>query len=126
MGLFNWLLIEDGVELPKFNGEKERWQTKDMDDLLMDNYKITSDGRLFHESYETYTVPKEERPHPDANEGSIEAMAGSMGTKNHEWVDIEYHGTLEFHGVVDDDLHSFVAKFTDGELEEISYNGERK
>lgn len=127
MGMFDYIHIDDEVELPNFDGDKRKWQTKEFSDPFMDEYKITEDGRLLQEVYDAYTVPKEDRQYPDADEEEepFKALAGSMGKKNEEWVDTEYHGTVEFHGVVDDYYHSFVAKFTDGELVEINHNGER-
>jgi hypothetical protein len=93
---------------------------------MMDNYKITGDGRLFKEEAEYEPVPEEERPHYDAEIGGFESpmmkMAGSRRKIHQGWSDTEYHGTFEFHRTIDDDYVSLEAKFTDGQLIEVTRN----
>jgi hypothetical protein len=132
MGLFDRLTFEDGlgVEFPDIGTDpfEVTWQTKSIarHEPMMENYKVTADGRLFKEEAEYEHVHAEERPYYDEEiggfESSIEEMAGSRRKIHHGWSDTDYHGTFEFHRTIDDDYVSFDAKFTDGQLVEISRN----
>lgn len=83
---------------------------------MLDNYKITAEGRLFREDVEYEHVPEEERPGYDEGigefESEIERVRGSVRKIHHGWSDTEYHGTFEFHRTIDDDYVSLEAKFT--------------
>ncbi len=132
MGLFDHLTFEDGldIEFPDIgtNPLEVTWQTKSItrDYPMMENYKITAAGRLFKEEAEYEHVPEEERPHYDEAIGGFESpmreMAGSMRKIHLGWADMEYHGIFEFHRTIDGDYVSLEAKFTDGQLAEITRN----
>lgn len=49
-------------------------------------------------------------------------MAGSMRKVHQGWSDTEYHGVFEFHRTIEGDYVSLNAKFTDGQLVEITRN----
>lgn len=49
-------------------------------------------------------------------------MAGSRRKVHQGWSDTEYHGTFEFHGTIDGGYVSLEAKFTDGQLVDITRN----
>lgn len=132
MGLFDRLTFEDGldVEFPDLGADpfEVAWQTKSIarHKPMMENYKVTANGRLFKEEAEYEHVPEEERPYYDEEIGGVESpvmeMAGSMRKIHQGWSDTEYHGIFEFHRTIDDDYVSLDAKFTDGQLVEITRN----
>lgn len=132
MGVFDRLTFEDGldVEFPDIGADpfEITWQTKSITrhQPMMENYKVTAEGRLFKEDAEYEHVPEEDRPLYDEEIGGFEspmdAMAGSRRKVHHGWSDIGYHGTFEFHRTIDDDYVSLAAKFTDGQLVEITHN----
>jgi len=132
MGLFDRLTFEDGldVEFPDIGVDpfEVTWQTKSIarHEPMMENYKITANGRLFKEEAEYEHVPEEERPgyneETSGFENEFERRGGSR-TKIHQgWSDTGYHGIFEFHRTIDGDYVSFDAKFTDGRLVEITRN----
>ena len=132
MGLFDRLTFEDGldVDFPDIGADpfEITWQTKSIarHEPMMDNYKITANGRLFKEEVEYKRVPEEERPGYNEEiggfENEVERPRGAR-TKIHQgWSDTEYHGMFEFHRNIDDDYVSLDAKFTDGRLVEITRN----
>lgn len=128
MGMFDHVRIEDGLdtELPEFNGDSASidWQTKTFRHPRMDVYKITMDGRLFKEDAHYENVPEEERPNYNEKIGGFESdlkkLAGSRRKVHEGWMDTTYHGILEFHRHVDGEGYAYEAKFTDGELVEIT------
>ena len=132
MGLFDRLTFEEGlaVEFPDFDADpfEITWQTKSLTrhQPMMENYKITSEGRLLEEVAEYEHVPEEERPrYNEAVKGfetEIQRVQGSMRKIHHGWSDTAYHGTFEFHRTIDGDYVSLDAKFTDGQLVEITPN----
>jgi len=79
-------------------------------------------------------VPKEERPYPDAPEGSLQAMCGSLRRIRSQH-DRSFHGIFNFyalevvgrepderwgpHGRPIYKSHEYNAKFTDGQLVSI-------
>ena len=132
MGLFDRVRFEDGLEVafPDLGADpfEVTWQTKSIarHEPMMENYKVTANGRLFSEEVEYEHVPEEERPRYDeaiggfANE--LERGRGSRTQIHQGWSDTAYHGTFEFHRTIDGDYVSFDAKFTDGQLVAITRN----
>jgi len=135
MGLFDKLTFEDRLEIgfPEIGAEPiaMTWQIKSLPDgfLMMENYKITAERRLFKEQAEYEQVPEEERPGYDETIGGFanefERWRGSM-KKTHGWTDTEYHGTFEFHRTIGGKYVSLEATFTDGRLVDISRNPRAK
>lgn len=118
MGMFDYIRCE--VPLPDgWNGEL---QTKDFA-CEMVVHTITKDGRLLLERIDdTKIVPKSERPYP--NEDGI---LGACGMLRHvkSRHDANFHGVVNFYGSETDKTgkyvwHEYNAKFTDGNLVEIS------
>ncbi len=113
MGMFDYLRC--AVPLPDgFVGEP-LFQTKDFERVLA-NHVIKEDGLYLDEGhYET--VPKTERPNPDAEDGTLAALKGSL-----RWVPNlvhhpEAHGVVNFYGQdANGKRHEYDAKFTDGRL----------
>ncbi|AXG09725.1 hypothetical protein [Haloplanus rubicundus] len=130
MGLFDRLTFEDGldVEFPDIDADpfEVTWQTKSIarHEPMMENYKVTANGRLFKEVAEYEHVPEEERPGYNEEIGGFEngiERARESRKKIHQgWSDTEYHGIFEFHRTIDGDYVSLDAKFTDGQLVEIT------
>jgi hypothetical protein len=132
MGLFDRLTFEDGIDVafPDIGTDpfEVTWQTKSIPrhQPMMENYKVTAARRLFKQEYEYEHVPEEERPNYNEEIGGYESpmreMAGSMRKVHQGWSDTEYHGTFELHKTVNGDYVSLEAKFTDGQLVEITRN----
>jgi len=132
MGLYDRLAFEDGLDIafPDIDADpfEITWQTKSLARRrpMLENYKVTADGRLFEEDAEYERVPEEERPGYDEAIDGFESpmgkMRGSRRKLHHGWTDTEHHGTFEFHTSLDGEYVSLEAKFTDGQLVAISRN----
>jgi len=116
MGMFDYVTVDQKFGLPDIE-----YQSKDFD-CDMTTVRITAEGVLEVERYETETVPKAERPHPDA-----EGLLGRMGMwrrVNRRWERIPLHGMFNFYGNsgpnFEGDWYEYDAKFTDGTLVEIT------
>ncbi|QAU12168.1 hypothetical protein EKH57_05170 [Halorubrum sp. BOL3-1] len=126
------MTFEDGldVEFPDIGADpfEITLQTKSITrhQPMLENYKVTSAGHLLKQDAEYEHVPEEERPGYNEETGGfdteIERARGSMRKIHHGWSDTAYHGTFEFHWTIDSDYVSLDAKFTDGQLVEISRN----
>lgn len=137
MGMFDYvkcdLPLPDGWDMAN---DYVGLQSKDFD-CTMTTIRITAEGRLLIERYETYVVPKEERDYPDAKPGSWQEVCGMLGKRDRRWEDLNYHGDFEFGGLEDlkDDYwvdaprhtnggwmqkryrhHDYIARFNDGQL----------
>lgn len=136
MGMFDYVVCE--VPLPD-GWEPSELQSKDFD-CEMTTIRVSGEGRLLIERYETYTVPKEDRRYPDAPDGSIMSFCGILGKRNRHWVDLNFHGDFNFYGTErvgkqtfvqltegsnvgyyegERRWHEYVARFTDGNLVSI-------
>jgi len=134
MGMFDYVVCE--VPLPD-GWKPDELQSKDFD-CTMTQLRIGADNRLYIERYETYTVPKEERPYPDAPDDSLMSFCGILGKRNRRWEDLNFHGDFNFYG--DEGIgprvptktpsgtsyyeqekrwHEYYARFTDGQLVSI-------
>ena len=101
MGMFDDVLCEQ----PLPDGYEGEFQSKDFE-CLLDTYKISAEGRLLRREYEW-----------------VEADDAPLGIRKERrgWTDTEYHGTFRFYDYADDkSWHEYEAKFTDGQLVEIS------
>ncbi|TKX74466.1 hypothetical protein EXE46_08845 [Halorubrum sp. GN11_10-6_MGM] len=126
------MTFEDGLDVafPNIGADpfEITWQTKSLTrhQPMLENYKVTSAGRLLKEDAEYEHAPEEDRPgyneETDGFDTEIERARGSMRKIHHGWSDTAYHGTFEFHRTIDGDYVSLDAKFTDGQLVEISRN----
>lgn len=132
MGLFDRLTVEDGldVEFPDIGADpfEVTWQTKSIarHDLMMENYKVTSNRRLFKEEAKYEHIPEEEQTgYTEENggfENEIERGRGSRKQIHQGWSETAYHGIFEFHQPIDGDDVSLDATFTDGQLVAITRN----
>lgn len=89
--------------------EGQTYQTTDFDGDFS-RYEIR-DGRLFKDWGRYVEVPKSERPFPESEEGSVEAIVGSMKWESGESIDMDFHGIVE--------ASDYRFKFTDGVLVEV-------
>lgn len=133
MGLYDRLTFEDGLDVdapdPEIDLTGVAWQTKSIRRPMLENYKVTMDGRLFRQVTRTESVPEEERPLYDEERGGFESefekCCGMFRTIPEGWTDTEHHGIVEFHRSIDGEYVSFEAKFTDGGLVAIRENERR-
>jgi hypothetical protein len=92
MGMFDMVIVE--FSLPDAGAsEVKGWQTRDFPDPLLENYKITADGRLLRER-----IHYEDRSDPQYLIGTFERLAGSMTSIHDGWDDVHFHGILNFYG----------------------------
>lgn len=120
MPLTDIILIPDAIELPELDEDPSTivWETHtDLPDVL--TFRITDDGRLARKDAEYEAVDREDRPYPDASEGTFEAMVGAFEITDSEWSGIEYTGTIPFGGTIDGEWFCYEATFTDGELQDV-------
>jgi len=120
MGMFDYVEVDEKHGLPKVG-----YQSKDFD-CEMTTIRISEKGRLEIERGDYEPVPKAERPYPD-DDGFL-GMMGSMRKVNSRWEDLNHHGMFNFYGNdglnFDGEWFDFDAKFTDGDLVEITRNKE--
>lgn len=129
MGLYDVVLVADGVRLPKFLTDASlsdiEWQTKDIGRPAMQAYKLTADGRLLRREREFREKTSEEKQTVAADNGfdswdefisfcgdaalgeriqrGIGLGAPNTQTVDEElWLDHNTHGSFEFHGRSDD------------------------
>ena len=114
MGMFDNIRCE----MPLEGSPKVReWQTKCTPDQKLTMYTIRADGTLWWKPYETYVVPKEERPYP--NEEGLLGMCGMLGRNESDPEQLsDFHGDLYFYGSDEnDDWWEYRARFTEGVCE---------
>ncbi|HKO88765.1 MAG TPA: hypothetical protein VJU83_09655 [Burkholderiales bacterium] len=99
----------------RLHHEGKVYQTKDLS-CTLDELRIVG-GRLICDEWHYEDVPKAERPYPDAPEGSLQSICGTIRrVVDRENVDMNYHGILT--GCIESgpEYRRFTAKFTDGNL----------
>lgn len=113
MSMFDHIRCE--VALPDgFDGEP-LFRTEDFERVLA-THAIREDG-LYLDDGHYETVPKAERPHPDAAEGTLEELQGSLRWVPNLVLHPEAHGMIAFHGEdAAGKRHDYEARFMDGEL----------
>lgn len=109
--MYDRVHVAEAIELPEFDGDHSKitWQTKDLGHMMA-HFEIRADGRLYMagRTYETSETNEDEfRPF------DIEKV-------DEKWTDIGYHGIFRFYKSFDDEWVEFEAKFTDGELVQIT------
>lgn len=133
MGLYDSIVLEAGVDLPEFEGDREAvdWQTKSIGMPFMQTFKLTSDGRLLRKEQSVRDLTAEELD-AKAREQGYDSWADweaadtfsplpswKRAVDEEWWVDHHQHGSFEFHGHTDETRYSYEARFTKGELDEI-------
>jgi hypothetical protein len=115
---------EVAIEHPMPDGAVHdgKFQTKELD-RLMENYTITSDGRLVLHSVRKEFIPEEERPYYGTEEWDESPMAKLFGCVRSipiGDVEIDFHGDLHLIGEYNgDEYRRFVARFSYGKLDYI-------
>ena len=129
MGLYDEVLVADGVRLPKFPADASPsdigWQTKEIGRPAIQAYKLTTDGRLLRrerefrektsaekqavaadhgfESWNEYVSFCDDADPDDRIQRGIGLGAPDSRTVDEEfWLDHNMHGSFEFHGRSDD------------------------
>lgn len=129
MGLYDTLVIEDGLQLPKFPPERSPteidWQSKTIGRPSMRTYKLTTSGRLLRREQEKREKTPEEKRTEAAEHGfdswdeyvSVRTETApeelldrglGFGPPSEQtvaevfWLNHNMHGTFEFHGSKDD------------------------
>lgn len=119
MGMFDYVRCEADLpetSVPPPDGE---FQTKDTPDQHMTVYTITKDGRLTWRPYEMETVPKEDRPYPDAD--GLMGMCGMFKRVEMPDEDVPLHGDVFFYtSGGGGGWWEYRARFTDGRLASIT------
>lgn len=137
MGMFD--RIKCSYSLPGDPPEGIEFQTKDLDNCL-DDYEITSEGRLVHHQWDWEETPEDDKPYPNATDWKAAFGCIRKVKDSHRVVDLDYHGDLKFYGDAHsgelrminfqtghDELHTgpgpewfeYVARFTHGKLESV-------
>lgn|SRR5690554_856776 len=119
MGMFDFVRSE--VPLPDgFTGEL---QTKSLHSTLR-TILIRADGRLMVEEVEYEKAPFEQGP---SRRHSRLGFISVGRRKSSRWRDLNFHGDLIFYGSDSEtgEWHSYVARFTYGQLEHIRFAGEQ-
>ncbi|MFB1066729.1 hypothetical protein [Natrinema sp. H-ect4] len=128
MGLFDIVELYDDVHLPEYPdvvtpAEDVDWQTKGIDRPTMTTFRITANGHLFEEKWNTKDVPPKDRPYAtreDVEEGDFLYMAGCLNRVHDGWIERnDYHGRFEIKRSFEDldSLVTYQATFTHGRLE---------
>lgn len=121
MGMYDTLYINTDM-LPVSEEEKKRigsnpgWQTKDLYCEMTEAY-ITDDGYLKINEFEYEVVPKEERPHPEAD--GLLGACGALRRINQRLVTLNVNFTVNFYSPIGDDDYEFSATFEYGKLKQI-------
>lgn len=113
MSMFDYIRCE--VPLPDGFEGTPLFQTKDFECVLA-THAIREDG-LYLDDGHYETVPKAERTHPNAEEGTLEGLKGSLRWVPNPVLHREAHGVINFYGNdAAGKWHEYKAKFTDGQL----------
>ena len=118
MGMFDYLVVDINIlphlteeERDKLGNSRIDWQTKDFECELTHVYIVEDIENKFKHSFlknktpyklqikrfDWEEVPKSERPYPDAEEGTLEALVGSVKEVNLRIEDLDYTGTFRFY-----------------------------
>lgn len=120
MGLYDTLELPADISLPGLDRDPSTigWQTKSIGMPALRTFRITPEGRLLQEEFQTEEVPDEERHYygTDKWDDPLFQMAGSFRHVHDGWSERQYHGVIRFVAFVDNDLLEYEAKFTDGRL----------
>ena len=109
MGMYDYLKVE--YPLPDGHDPAgEEYQTKDTPAQYLDLYRITREGALEHQNYDT-----ENRSDPNAE--GIMGLLGCMTRVNQRWEPEQFHGDLSFYrSDGQGKWREYVALFKDGKL----------
>lgn len=121
MGMFDYLKVDVNIlpdlteeEKVKLGGDYIDWQTKDFENNMTHVYIVEDTENKFKHSFlknktpyklqikkfEWEEVPKEERPYPNAEEGSLEELIGIIRETNVRVEDLYYTGVFTFYSYI--------------------------
>lgn len=100
MGMYDHVRCE--IPLPGITAETQ-FQSKDLDDEMKE-WVIRADGSIVKHDYEMETVPKAERPYPNAPDDTLWAIYGMLREKPGTQRIIERK--------IDGDVHFYAGEFT--------------
>lgn len=118
MGMYDHLYIVKEL-LPLSDEEKELitdqtvWRTKSLECVLTEVY-IGSDRQLKINHWVYESVPKEERPYPDAK--GWKSVIGSIRRTDEKILDSNYTGEIVFYTKVNDQWLEFISLFNEGKM----------
>jgi hypothetical protein len=96
--------------LPDAEAQRLEFQTKCTLAPFMDNYEITADGRLLHETCETRWEDD-----PSAPLGCV------IHRDNLRWEPVAFRGQLEIHTVHDGRWYAYLFWFKDGRVADLQH-----
>ncbi len=122
MGMFDNVRLEYPLPDPEAQGLV--FQTKSLDSLL-DDFTVTSDGRLILHAVDFETVPEKERPNygkPEWKHGALSQLMGSIRRVPLGDAEIPYEGDVEIHTSTGSDetgdyrWYEYVIRFEEGRV----------
>jgi hypothetical protein len=118
MGLFDRIELPAGLSLPGFDGDPStiEWQTKSLGRPLMRRFRLTEDGRLLQEETHSEPAPEAEDPYRGTDNSEEFTAVGSTRVVHDDWTERRYHGIVEFHASLDEEVARYEARFADGRL----------
>ncbi len=118
MGLFDRVELPATLSLPGLEDDPStiEWQTKSIGRPLMRRFRLTEDGRLLQEETHSEPAPEAERPHRGTDKPEEFTAVGSTQVVHDDWTERRYHGIVEFHAPLDEEVARYEARFADGRL----------
>lgn len=134
MGVYDTVVMEDDVELPKFPHDRRPteidWQTKEIGHPFIRTFKLTASGRLLRKERDMREKTDDEKQAEaedhgfdswddyvsfceDADPEELLRQGLGLGVPNKQtvadefWLDHTMHGSFEFHGSNDDITDGF-------------------
>lgn len=132
MGLIDTVIIDAEIELPR--GEDPtatNWQSKDIDQPMMQTYRLSTDGRLLaKETHRERRSDEEiEAKRAEYEDRDIPYMdTWDYKTVHDGWRDTNWHGAITIHSSrhpAFDHCQEYEIVFTNGQLEQIRDQGDR-
>lgn len=121
--------IGENVTLPDFEGDEHEvtFQSKSLSEAFMMREVIVKKDGLYVENFHIEEVPLEERKmikekdydNPEEEASALEKSCGMITKETVGFEKRNYHGMFEFYNTFDGESYRYVAKYTDGILEDI-------
>lgn len=118
MGLFDRVELPAALSLPGLDGDPSttEWQTKSIGRPLMRRFRLTEDGRLLQEETHNESAPEGEDSYRRTDNSEEFTAVGSTRVVHDNWTERRYHGIVEFHASLDEEVARYEARFADGRL----------
>lgn len=108
MGMFDHVRCKYPLPDPEAQGLD--FQTKSTLAPYLDNYEITTDGRLLHEAYDSRWEDDSSAP-----------LSGCLHRENLRWEPVEFRGQLEIHTSHDGRWYSYLIWFKAGRVADLQH-----